>query len=118
MPTGLTIEHVMPQTWKSNWPVPKEYLGGPLEADFVAIREMLLHSLGNLTLINGSFNASLQNGSWDKKRPELMKFSRLNLTRYFADIEVWDEAAIETRGRLLLAELIELWPAPEVSDDV
>lgn len=116
MPGNLSIEHVMPQSWRANWPVPKEYLKGPLEADFLAIREMMLHSLGNLTLINGSFNASLQNGAWDKKQPELMRFSRLNLTRYFADIEAWDEAAIETRGKLLLAELINLWPVPDISD--
>ncbi|KHL59315.1 DUF262 domain-containing protein [Xanthomonas cannabis] len=116
MPDDLTIEHVLPQTWETHWPIPADIEDHFQRSEFRILRDDELQSLGNLTLITGKFNASLQNGSWDKKRPELMKFSRLNLTRYFADIEVWDEDAIETRGKLLLAQLIKLWPAPDLSD--
>jgi hypothetical protein len=118
MPDNLTIEHVLPQTWETHWPIPDELDDHFQRSEFRDMRNDVLQSLGNLTLITGKFNASLQNGSWDKKRPELLKYSKLNLTRYFADIDEWDEEAIGKRSKLLVAELIKLWPAPDVNNDV
>ena len=81
-------------------------------------RNHRLHTLGNLTLITGSLNPSLSNACWDEKRPELCKYSKLNLNRYFhppkeaeADpLRVWDEAAIERRGRKLYETATSVWP--------
>lgn len=119
LPTGLTIEHVMPQSWESHWPMAKS--GDILSVEHdpageqraIARRNRLINTIGNLTLITGSLNPSLSNSSWDKKRPELKKFSKLNLNQYFHDTEAdeWDEKAIERRTATLLDQLTAIWPA-------
>lgn len=111
----LTIEHVMPQAWQTNWPLPAEaQVDAIAEQKATARREVLLNSLGNLTLITGSFNSSLQNAAWSAKRPELLTYGKLNLTQYFHTnaAEVWDESAIRTRSDYLLTLLVKVWPEP------
>jgi hypothetical protein len=114
LPSGLTIEHVMPQLWEKNWPLPEEVRADPTEYQKAqTLRWYLLNSLGNLTLITSSLNPSLSNAAWDVKRPELLKFSKLNLTRYFYDDELaktWNEQMILKRGKFLLAEMLKIWP--------
>ena len=57
----LTIEHVLPQQWQKHWPL----LPG---TDLVeSERERVLHSLGNLTLVNNKLNPTLSNGPWPKE---------------------------------------------------
>ena len=72
----------------------------------------MLNTLGNLTLITGKFNSSLQNAAWANKRPELLKYSKMNLTRYFHGKEAddWDETAIRARTESLFAQLLRIWP--------
>lgn len=114
LPTGLTIEHVMPQSWTTNWPLPPEVQGDAVKMQEARLRRyQLVDTLGNLTLITHSLNPSLSNGSWDTKRPELLKFSKLNLTRYFyddANAKAWDEHAILARGTALAQTMIAIWP--------
>ena len=54
VPKGLTIEHLMPQKWnKDRWPLPES-------ADLVnpeQDRDILIHSIGNLTLTDGRLNS-------------------------------------------------------------
>jgi hypothetical protein len=111
----LTIEHVMPQTWQTHWPLPAAAKADPLaEQKATAARDVALNTLGNLTLITGSFNSSLQNAAWADKKPELLKYSKLNLTQYFHEPQAnaWDEAAIESRTEHLFAKLLTIWPEP------
>jgi Protein of unknown function DUF262/Protein of unknown function (DUF1524) len=112
LPPGLEIEHVLPQAWKTYWPLLEGVAGGLEMA--AARRDGLLNTLGNLTIITPWLNPSLSNSAWAVKRPELLKFSRLNLTRYFhgKEADTWDEAAIEARTALLLSQLMLIWPAP------
>lgn len=114
MPTNLTIEHVMPQTWQTHWPLPAEALIDDLtKKETEDRREILLNSLGNLTLITGKFNSSLQNAAWSDKRPELLKYSKLNLTRYFHEptADEWHEQTIRGRTVELFSHLILIWPS-------
>jgi len=109
----LTIEHVMPQTWQTHWPLPASVVGDPLaERKASDRRDVLLNSLGNLTLITGAFNSSLQNGAWAVKRPELLTYGKINLTQYFhgPDAENWDEDAIGKRTEHLFDLLVQIWP--------
>ncbi|MBN8884444.1 MAG: DUF262 domain-containing protein [Rudaea sp.] len=109
----LTIEHVMPQTWQKHWPLPASVTADPItEQKTIVRRGMLLNSLGNLTLITGSFNSSLQNAAWADKRPELLKYGKLNLTQYFhgSDADEWGEVAIQRRSTHLLKLLVGVWP--------
>lgn len=117
LPENLTIEHVMPQKWETHWPVPVELASDPIaKLDFTQKRDRAVNLLGNLTLITGSLNPSLSNGAWAAKRPELLKFSKLNLTRYFhgKDADVWDEAAIEKRTEHLFQGVRAIWPGLRV----
>lgn len=114
MPSKLTIEHVMPQTWFTHWPLPDEAKVDPLTEQKAAVRRsVMLNTLGNLTLITGKFNSSLQNASWAKKRPELLTYSKMNLTRYFhgPQADEWHEDAIRARTEHLYAQLLKIWPA-------
>lgn len=100
LPDDLTVEHVMPQAWEPHWPLSAEATKDPaLRPNAVLARELLLNTLGNLTLITGSFNSALQNAAWTHKKPELMKYSKLNLTQYFhtQEAEPWNDAAISLR---------------------
>lgn len=116
MPKDLTIEHVMPQAWETYWPLPDELRTDPVKEQKATLRRtVLLNSLGNLTLITGSFNSSLQHAAWVNKRPELLKYSKLNLTQYFHGDEAkdWNEAAISARTDHLLRQLCAIWPDVE-----
>lgn len=118
LPNDLTIEHVMPVKWAPNWPIPEEHLTDPeAKLKFIQQRDDAVHTLGNLTLITGSLNPSLSNGSWQKKRPELAKYSKLNLNRYFYPVyegedplAEWNENAITRRGELLFESARKVWP--------
>lgn len=121
MPANLTIEHVLPQKWETHWPLPEGAKADPVtEQKAAARRTMLLNTLGNLTLITGSLNPALSNSAWNTKRPELLKFSKLNLTQYFhgKEADEWDEAAIERRTEALFSQLVKIWPAAQVANPV
>lgn len=105
----------MPQkSWTTNWPLPEDVQGDAVKMQEARLRRyQLVDTLGNLTLITHSLNPSLSNGGWEAKRPELLKFSKLNLTRYFYDdatSKTWDEGAILARGVYLAQTMIALWP--------
>ncbi|OKI08109.1 hypothetical protein A6A06_35255 [Streptomyces sp. CB02923] len=53
----LTIEHVMPQSWREHWPAPAD---DPSDG---ADRDELVHTLGNLTLLTQGTRASAASGS-------------------------------------------------------
>lgn len=118
LPNDLTIEHVMPVKWELNWPIPEDHQADPeAKLQFTQKRDQVVHTLGNLTLITGSLNPSLSNGSWQKKRPELAKYSKLNLNRYFYPVHEgedplsdWSEDSIRERGRVLFQAASSVWP--------
>ena len=115
VPENLTIEHVLPQSWLTHWPLAPEVMADPLGAAKAAgRRNLLLQTLGNLTLINGSLNSAQSNSAWALKRPELIKFSRMNLTAYFHEqrADHWNEDAIEARTKHLGEQLLRIWPEP------
>lgn len=64
LPSRLEVEHVMPQSWLANWPVPDE-------PEFVQRRNLHINLLGNLTLVTGALNASMSNGAWTMKKQHL-----------------------------------------------
>ena len=48
VPNNLHIEHVMPQTWRPHWPLPDD-----ADDEASAHRDRVIHTIGNLTLVNG-----------------------------------------------------------------
>ena len=108
---SLTIEHVMPQSWDDYWPLTAsdDLLKARLE------RDNLLHTFGNLTLLTHKLNASVSNGAYVTKRPEIALQSKLWLNTYFQTHTTWDETAICVRGEELYVVAEREWPYPSTS---
>ena len=109
VPRNLTIEHIMPQHWRENWPLPE---GLEDETRAGGHRDRLIHSMGNLTLVTHGLNAVLSNAPWAEKRQTLNGHSVLFLNKFLLDNAplVWDESSIVERSRLLCQAAIEVWP--------
>lgn len=109
---ALTIEHLMPQSWQEYWPLQ------PVNDDIEAVRQQqerrnrLLHTIGNLTLLTDKLNPALSNSAWTTKKPEIVKYSQLNLNRYFHDVSEWNEDKIEQRSQTLFEVACQVWPYP------
>lgn len=117
-PADMSVEHVMPQTWTTNWPLPDgrsapaDKVTGADEAMLAAVqaREGLLHTLGNLTLITVPGNTSASNRAFQDKAPWL-KQSLLALNLAILERSEWNEAAISDRSAALADLAIKVWPS-------
>ena len=103
-----SVEHVMPQEWRRNWPAP----GIDQEQ-----RDSSVQTLGNLVLLPSRFNASVSNGPWGdgltKGKRAAFKSDVIDLlTRDVADSATWDEESIALRSENLISALLEIWPVP------
>ena len=114
VPRNLNIEHIMPQGWFQRWPLPT-YTDD--EDMAIARRNRLLHSIGNLTLVNGRLNSTLSNAAWQNKRETLGHHSVMFLNKDLIQHSpsVWDETAIMERGRRLHQAAIQAWPHASAS---
>ncbi|GJD22629.1 hypothetical protein RIVM261_075850 [Rivularia sp. IAM M-261] len=95
----LSIEHVMPQTPTKWW---KEHLG----EDWAITHELLIHSLGNLTLT--AYNPELSNDDFPTKKIELQN-SHLELNKYFNSKDSWCKDDIEERAAYLADLALQIW---------
>lgn len=111
-PPNLTIEHLMPQSWREHWPLPV----GEADAETAVVeRSRLVHTIGNLTLVNERLNPHLSNGPWMQKREALGDHSVLFLNKaLLADspTDQWHEATIRSRGDTLAKLAARIWPGP------
>lgn len=124
LPDDLTVEHILPQTWRQHWP-----MGGetpPTENDFamalyavleddtpvgqIVKRNRLKHALGNLTLVTRSFNSGVSNESFEAKRREFEEQSVLMLTKDFVKKSTWNEETITSRSLELFVRAASIWP--------
>lgn len=125
VPPKLSVEHVMPQAWRSHWdPQPK------LSPEEAADRDRLVNTLGNLTLVTSDLNGTLSHRPWTDsetaqlktagenkglgKRSLLNKYSVLLLSRDIVDnhVDGWTEDDIRKRSVKLAEVLCEVWPRP------
>ncbi len=121
--TGLTVEHILPQSWTENWRLPdgtkaqlKEMWMTSVEdgsrAGVITRRQRLKHTLGNLTLLTKPLNSTVTNGPFEQKRHEIDKHTMLQLNRCILKASVWDEESITERGDDLAAVAKGIWPYP------
>jgi alkylated DNA nucleotide flippase Atl1 len=109
--TGLTVEHVMPQTMTDQWRAElRAELSDGEDADEIA--QSLVHTIGNLTLTG--YNAELSNSPFSVKRPQY-KSSSLRLNQEIADQARWTRAEILSRADCLTDRIVALWPAPNAT---
>jgi hypothetical protein len=116
--SALTIEHIMPQSWRENWPVPAgdgeiNILGA---VDWEFARSVCIDKIGNLTLLTHSLNASISNGPFDVKMPAVSAHSSLALNRELSAYHYWDEEAVAERGLSLFEVARTVWSAPDRED--
>ena len=105
----LPIEHIMPQTRdEGDWPL-------PVDADehTESRREIAIHTLGNLTLVEHGLNSKLSNRPWSGKRTILQEEDNLYINKDLLNHALathWDEDQIRLRGERLADYIIEIWP--------
>lgn len=124
LPTGLEIEHVMPQGWRTHWDTDPK-----LDPESAAERDRHVNTLGNLTLVTKPLNGSLSNRPWtdaeatglkEGGRPDtgkwtlLSDFSLLVLNKQILKDheDAWTEADILARSDLLTSAVCAVWPGP------
>ncbi len=101
---GLSVEHIMPRKWEQNWKL------NDMTEEGKAERNKKLRTLGNLTLVTKRLNSKMQNAKWDDKKPELRRYSSLEMTTHYLDNDIWDENAIGNRAEDLMKIALEIWP--------
>ncbi len=113
VPRNLTVEHVMPQHWQANWPLP----GEASEAEETLRRNELIHTIGNLSLLNDKLNPVQSNKAWivgsdpeDGKREALNDHSVLYLNKRLCEHDKWNEDKIEARSEALFEFAKKIWP--------
>ena len=121
--SALTVEHILPQQWQSNWPLLDGSVGlTPSElwiaskdderAQATRQRNAALQTFGNLTILSQALNSSVSNSAWPVKRPKLLLHSLLPINQQLNDLASWDEDAITARSEALLKRALSIWPHP------
>ena len=109
VPKNLTIEHVLPQSWEAHWPLPTNLD----EQEARQERNLLLHTIGNLTLVTQGLNSVASNAPWKCKRETLGEHSVLFLNRILLaeskDL-AWDEQMIRARSKRMAGLVCKVWP--------
>ncbi len=92
-----------------SWPLPD---GTEDDGEAAINRERAIHTIANLTLVNGRLNSSLSNAPWDRKRKTLADHSVLFLNKELVNEgpDIWDEHAIEVRAEWLHEKAVKIWP--------
>ena len=113
-----SLEHLMPKSWKENWPLPPERT----EEE----RDEAVSCLGNLTMLPQKLNISISNASWATKKAGNKK--NQGISYYAADIETladvlsqpaWNETTISERADWIAEKALQVWPSylPEEEDE-
>lgn len=114
--SNLDIDHLMPQSWYSCWPLENGHMvtnsdatvmnqivlsGTDLTPEQLLVRkrQQAIATLGNLTLLNLSVNRSVQNAVFLKKRDALIVHTNLRLNIPLILKDKWDESEILERGK-------------------
>lgn len=115
-----TVEHIMPQMWETNWPLPDGSKGLDVlelfevsDSDPRAIgsrkRSSVVQTLGNMTLLSSGLNSALSNLAWDQKRPQMAKYSQLLINQEVLASPTWNETTILKRGEDLFIRALKIW---------
>jgi len=104
-----SLEHLMPKKWRNKWP----QLSNKNE---IYNRDRKLLTLGNLTIITQSLNASIRDSDWSTKKQGNSK--KQGLSHFSTGIETlapylslpeWNETEIEKRAQFLCGKALEIW---------
>ena len=96
--SGMTIEHIMPQTLNGYW----KGINTEEHTEHV-------HTLGNLTLTD--YNSELSNKSFQEKK-DIYKKEHLFLNDRVLELQTWNTKSIEARNRKLVKEAMDFLAVP------
>lgn len=99
---GLSIEHLMPQTWQDNWPI----VNSEITEDK---RERYIGTIGNLTILTQPLNSSISNSAWCIKKKEIEQQSLLKINQDVIKNEAWTEQLIAERSKELANTIVKIW---------
>jgi len=106
---SLTIEHLVPQKWSTNWPLtPEESEEG---------RNRVVQTLGNLTLLTKKLNSKISNGPWIGEEGKLVALRGHSALLLNARIDSefndeWSAAKIPSRTSAMTQLIKQIWPVP------
>lgn len=111
-PSGLWVEHVLPQSWTEEWPYRSVEFARPWSGEPQALaRSAIADTLGNLTLLTGGLNISAGNKSFAQKKEKFEEHTGLFLTKWFHKCDQWAEEEIRERAEHLGSLAIRTWPS-------
>jgi HAD superfamily phosphoserine phosphatase-like hydrolase len=121
----LSVEHIMPQQWQNNWPLPDGSKGltwtelndekeGDQIADATRKRDVIIQTLGNLTILTQPLNSAVSNAAWINKKPKLLESSLLPINLQLNSYTKWDEESIQLRSKELFERAKLIWPKSTV----
>ncbi len=115
-PTGETIldineietEHIMPQTLSEKWVNYLENQTGKDKNQIIALHQEMLNHIGNLTIIKETWNRSMSNRIFTKKKIDYKK-SEFTITEELKDKEKWIFDDIEIRSKDFSEKAVKIW---------
>lgn len=130
--SNLDIDHIMPRSWYAHWPLAHgapvtsseaslallaERNGLPLTTDqeHIRAREVVIPTLGNLTLLNLSVNREAKHREFRVKRDLLIRNTNLSLNVQLLDCPAWDRDEITARSERLAEVAARLYPGPSAN---
>ena len=107
------VEHIIPKKdredeyWAAQIDAPDEY-------------EEVVARWGNLTLLLGTHNSAISNGTWDTKRNGTQKYSgyaksEVALTKDLAELPEWRSGDVDLRARWLATVAVRVWNQKQTS---
>lgn len=99
----ITIEHVMPQTLRTEWET-------ELGENFAEIHKKYLHNIGNLILTE--FNSEIGNDPFKDKK-EKLKTSSLYYRLEIISSKTWGENDIKNHQHTMINWFLETFPLPD-----
>ena len=108
------LEHILPQNWRDNWQI--EVTDNEDINKKEAERDILLRTIGNLTILTGSLNRSIKNADWNTKKNGNGKKDGLKIYAEgietfspYLELSDWDETSIKNRSSYLKEKFFEVW---------
>ena len=105
-----TLEHIMPKSWQTNWPVPDNLSEVEL-FEFKNERNRIIATLGNMAIITQGLNTSASNYKWQKKLDSGLrdKAGDLLTMKDVVNKSKWNENTIADRAEWLTDVANEIW---------
>lgn len=109
----LQVEHVMPNSWKANWPL--------ANSETEDARKERINRIGNLTLLTPTKNAAVSNGPWFGDNPKKHKHALLKANTTFlmngtlvdgTEADGWTINQIDRRCEIMTDYFLRIWPTP------